>query len=91
MVLSVLLQLSDLSPQGGQLPPVAVSVLPQLGQLCADEELEAIACGTAGEYGYEMRCEARRNIQDADLRESINVKMTEEEQRWYDYDIKSGM
>ena len=63
----------------------------RLGQLGADEELEAIACGTAGGYGYEMRREARRNIRDAALREGIDVKMTEEEQRWYDYDIKTGM
>ncbi len=63
----------------------------RLGQLGADEELAAVARGIRGGYGYEMKQEARRNIQDAALRESINVEMTEEERRWYEIDTKSGM
>ena len=78
-------------------PACVVSVAPfmpkqaleRLGQLGADEELASIARSSG--YGYETRREAQRNIRDAALRDSIDVRMTEEEQRWYDYDIKSGM
>ena len=78
-------------------PACVVSVAPfmparafeRLGQLGADEELANIARSNG--YGYEARREAKRNIRDAALRDSIDVRMTEEEQRWYDYDIKSGM
>ncbi|MBR4831296.1 MAG: hypothetical protein IKZ97_01555 [Butyrivibrio sp.] len=61
----------------------------RLVELGADKELAAIACDSG--YGFETRCEAQRSISDDSLRNEINVQRTEEEQRWYDYDIKSGM
>ena len=48
MVLSILLQLSYLGAQGGQLSPVTVSVLSQLGQLCADDTGVLVSCGVLG-------------------------------------------
>ena len=65
-------------------------VIERLSLLGADDELAAIARG-AGKFAFLSRREAQSNIRDAALRESISVEMTEDEQRWYDYDIKSGM
>ena len=48
VVLSILLQLSYLGAQGGQLSPVTVSVLSQLGQLCADDTGVLVSCGVLG-------------------------------------------
>ena len=65
------------------------SAMERLGELGADEKLASIARDE--NRGYNARNEARRYINDKTLRDSIEINMSEEEQRWYDYDIKSGM
>ena len=61
----------------------------RLAELGADKELASIARDSG--YGFETRREAQRSISEDSLRNDINVERTEDEQRWYDYDIKSGM
>ena len=64
-------------------------VMRRLAALGADEALAALARN--GSFGYQTRCNARDLIRDAALRQSIDVQRSEDEQRWYDYDIRSGM
>ena len=65
------------------------SAMERLGKLGADDKLAAIARDE--KRSYNARNEARRYIKNKTLRDSIEIRMAEEEQRWCDYDIKSGM
>ena len=68
---------------------VPLQALRRLGHLGADKALAKLAKDPSS--GYQLRVDARNLIRDEALRESITVCRTEDEQRWYDYDIKSGM
>lgn len=61
-----LFQLSGLSPQGGQLSPVAVSVLPQLGQLCSNGRRGLLRCpGLADQCTSSLsNCEFQLHVSD---------------------------
>ena len=85
----LIMQMEDPTCVASVAPYMPKQAFERLGQLGADEELARIA--HSSRYGYEDRRNAQRNIRDAALRDSIDVRMTEEEQRWYDHDIKSGM
>ena len=82
-------KISDVKSLMAIAPYAPFPTIRRLGALGADEALAAIARSTS--YGYERRNDAKRLIRDEALRESIDVQRTEMEQRWYDYDIRSGM
>ena len=63
----------------------------RLAELGAEKDLAGIARVDGDTYSLKAKSEAKSLIKDAALRESINVRMTDMEVVWYDYDIKTGM